>query len=208
MGPCTIPACKVPAGPLRGARGLLICTALTAVLGACNAPVGDAPATAQDVCIVAPPTPYDPASGLGLHAPRPVPELARCPVCGMYPARNKDWAAQLVFANGDTHFFDSPLSLYQYLQDVRRFTPGRSAADIARRYVTAVDTRSWIDADQASYVLGSSALGPMRAGNLPAFAQRQAAQHFAQQRGGRVLAAGDITPELLQSLGAGPFHRH
>lgn len=164
--------------------------------------------TPQDVCIVAPPTPYDPASGLGLHAPRPVPKDARCPVCGMYPARNLDWAAQVVFANGDTHFFDSPLSLYQYLHDVPRFNPGRSGTDIARRYVTAVDTRGWVDADHASYVLGSSAWGPMRAGNLPAFAQREAAQRFAQQRGGQVLAAHEVTPQVVQSLSTGPVHRH
>lgn len=178
----------------------LLCTGAVPLAGPVAAP--------QEVCIVAPPQPYDPASGLALHAPRPVPVDARCPVCGMYPARNLDWAAQVVFANGDTHFFDSPLTLYQYLHDVARFSPGRSAADIAARYVTAVDTRTWVNADQASYVVGSNALGPMRAGNLPAFAQRQAAQQFAQRRGGRVLGADEITPQLVQSVSTGPVHRH
>ena len=36
-----------------------------------------------DVCVVAPPTPYNPASGLPLQAARPVPAEVRCPVCGM-----------------------------------------------------------------------------------------------------------------------------
>lgn len=161
-----------------------------------------------DVCIVATPTRYDPASGIALHAPRPVPPDARCPVCGMYPARAKGWAAQVVFDNGDTQFFDSPLSLYEYLQDVGRYTPGRSVNDIAARYVTAADTGAWIEASAAVYVQGSDAVGPMRAGNLPAFAQRQAAQRFARERGGVVLAAADITPELVQDLGGRPMHRH
>lgn len=183
--------------------------ALASVLCTGSVPLAGPAAAPQDVCIVAPPLPYDPASGLALHAPRPVPLDARCPVCGMYPARNLDWAAQVVFSNGDTHFFDSPLTLYQYLHDVGRFSPGRSDADISARYVTAVDTRTWVNADHASYVLGSNAMGPMRAGNLPAFAQRQAAQEFAQRRGGEVVEANQITPRMLQSLSTGRVkHQH
>lgn len=173
--------------------------------GVRTSPVAPAPV---DVCIVAPPTRYDPASGIALHAPRSVPPDARCPVCGMYPARAKGWAAQVVFDDGDTQFFDSPLSLYEYLQDVGHYTPGRTAKDIAASYVTAVDTGTWIAASTASYVHGSTAVGPMRAGNLPAFAQRQAAQRFAHERGGVVLAAGDITPGLLQNLSGRMVHQH
>ncbi|MFZ3127428.1 MAG: nitrous oxide reductase accessory protein NosL [Rhodoferax sp.] len=165
-------------------------------------------ATPEDVCLVAPPTRYDPASGIALHAARSVPPDARCPVCGMFPARAPEWAAQVIFDNGDTQFFDSPLSLYAYLQDVGHYTPGRSAKDITASYVTAVDTRDWIAASAAVYVHGSTAVGPMRGGNLPAFAQRQAAQRFARERGGVVLAASDITPELLRQLGGGTVHPH
>lgn len=186
---------------------VLFCVAAVGLL------MGDSVRTApvaapEDVCIVAPPTPYNPASGVGLHSPRVVPTDARCPVCGMYPARAKGWAAQVVFDNGDTQFFDSPLSLYQYLQDVGRYTPGRSAQDIVASYVTAVDADTWITAGAASYVYGSSALGPMRSGNLPAFSQRQAAQEFARARGGVVLSAEGITPQLLETLSATTRHRH
>ena len=186
---------------------VLFCVAAVGLL------MGDSVRTApvaapEDVCIVAPPTPYNPSSGVALHAPRVVPTDARCPVCGMYPARAKGWAAQVVFDNGDTQFFDSPLSLYQYLQDVGRYTPGRSAQDIVASYVTAVDADTWITAGAASYVYGSSALGPMRSGNLPAFSQRQAAQEFARARGGVVLSAEGITPQLLETLSATTRHRH
>lgn len=187
---------------------ILGCFAVGAILLGDGARTSPAVVAPEDVCIVAPPTPYRPASGLGLHAPRPVPPDARCPVCGMYPARAKGWAAQVVFDNGDTQFFDSPLSLYQYLQDVGHFTPGRSASEIAASYVTAVDTGAWIAASTATYVYGSSAVGPMRAGNLPAFAQREAAQRFAHERGGVALAAKGITPELVLGLTAGPLHQH
>ncbi|NMM76042.1 nitrous oxide reductase accessory protein NosL [Acidovorax sp. SRB_24] len=155
---------------------------------------------APDVCVVAPPTPYDPALGLPVHAARAVPAGVRCPVCGMYPERAPQWAAQVIFANGDAHFFDSPLSLLMYLGDVGRYSPGRQAGDIVAHYVTDTASQRWTDARQAFYVHGSSARGPMRAGNLPAFAARDAAERFAAQRGGAVLAFGAIDAATVQRL--------
>ena len=159
-----------------------------------------AAALEDEYCVVAPPMPFDPAWGVGRLEPRPVPKDARCPVCGMFPARNPDWAAQVIFENGDTQFFDSPLTLWTYLHDVARYAPGRSAAEIASRWVTDGASRRWIAADTAFYVHGSNALGPMRAGNLPPFASQDEAQAFARRRGGEVLRAGQITPALLERL--------
>ena len=48
----------------------------------------------------------------------------------------------------------------------------------------------------------------MRAGNLPALGSADAARQFAQQRGGRVLALGDIDAALLQSLAPGGHAAH
>ena len=156
--------------------------------------------SAADACVVAPPTPYDAASGQTLEAARSVPAAARCPVCGMYPARSPDWAAQVIFANGEVHFFDSPVSLFLYLGNVARYSAGRSGSDIVARYVTDGAGGGWTDAATAHYVHGSSALGPMRAGNLPAFASAQEAERFAAARGGRVLAFGAVDAALLQTL--------
>ena len=158
------------------------------------------PTVGDDVCVVAPPTPYDPASGKPLAAARDVPADARCPVCGMYPARSRAWAGQVIFADGDAFFFDSPLSLMMYLGNVGHYTRGRTASAIVARYVTDMDSGAWVDAQQAVYVAGSSALGPMRAGNLPAFADRGAAQRFVQARGGRILGFDAIDAPLLTSL--------
>lgn len=168
-----------------------------------------AAAPEPDVCIVAPPSRYDPASGLAPTAARAVPADARCPVCGMFPARSPQWAAQIIFDNGDAQFFDSPLSLFMYLQDVARYSPGRNAGSIVAHYVTDASEASqtrWIDALGAYYVHGSSARGPMRAGNLPAFASRQAAQAFAARRGGQVLAFGAINSALIAPLAGQDGH--
>ncbi|MDI1273375.1 nitrous oxide reductase accessory protein NosL [Polaromonas sp.] len=162
----------------------------------------------DEICVVAPPVPHDPNSGLGLHAPRPVPADARCPVCGMYPARAPEWAAQVIFDNGDTQFFDSPLSFFTYLQDVGRYTRGRQASEIAASYVTDASSGAWIRAKDAVYVNGSSALGPMRAGNLPAFSSASLARRFVNARGGVLLEVGQISPQLLQNLNGERRHIH
>lgn len=157
----------------------------------------------EDVCVVALPTPFDPAAGQRLEAPRAIPVDARCPVCGMYPARSPEWAAQAIFANGDAHFFDSPLSLFQYLANVGQYSAGRTAQELVARYVTDTETGEWIAAQTAMYVEGSSARGPMRAGNLPAFASAGAAQRFTGRRGGRVIAFDGVDATLLERLAPG-----
>ena len=164
--------------------------------------------TQDDLCIYAPATPYDRASGHALTAARKVPSDARCPVCGMYPARSPDWAAQVIFSNGDAHFFDSPLSMFQYLQDVGRYSQGRTAADIVAMYVTDAEVGGWIAAQGATYVSGSSALGPMRAGNLPPFATPQAAARFAERRGGRTWAFAEIDEAVVRDVAPPAAHRH
>lgn len=147
-----------------------------------------------DMCLVVPPTPHDPALGLPPGAARAVPADARCPVCGMYPARAPEWAAQVIFSNGDAQFFDSPLSLFTYLHDVSRYTAGHSADQIIASYVTDADSGRWLPALSAVYVQGSSARGPMRTGNLPVFANVTAAQRFADLRAGVLLRAAESLP--------------
>ena len=106
----------------------------------------------------------------------------------------------MIFSDGDAFFFDSPLSLMLYLGNVAHYTRGRTAEAIVARYVTDTHTGQWLHAQQAVYVTGSSAMGPMRAGNLPAFADTGAAQQFVQQRGGRALAFNAIDAAVLRKL--------
>ncbi|MDO5288488.1 MAG: nitrous oxide reductase accessory protein NosL [Pseudomonadota bacterium] len=162
----------------------------------------------DDFCITAPAMAYDARSGLAPDAPRPVPADARCPVCGMYPARYPRWAAQVLYRDQHAHFFDSPVDLLQFLADVGRHRSGHSAADILSRWVShagtdtahAAHAAAWIALESAWFVHGSSAMGPMRTPDLPAFASQAQAQAFSRQRGGQVLAWADITPAIVQSL--------
>lgn len=153
-----------------------------------------------DVCIVAPPVPHDPASGMAADMPRPLPPAARCPVCGMYPARAPLWAAQVLYRDGHAHFLDSPVDLFQFLSDVPRHAPGYTAADLLSRWVTDAVSGQWMAMETAWFVHGSDALGPMRRGDLPAFASPAEAARFATRHGGQALPFAAVSPQIIQPL--------
>lgn len=162
----------------------------------------------NDLCIVAPATPYNAESGLEILDPRAIPAQARCPVCGMYPARNPRWAAQIIFKDGAAHYFDSPVDLFAFLQRVDRHDRNYGEDDIAKTYVTDFESGNWTEAHHAFFVHGSTLLGPMRDADLPAATHRAAADALVARHGGKVLSFAEITPEIVQSLSRNLHHRH
>lgn len=172
------------------------------------APSGLAPALPDELCIAAPTHPWDASSGLARHAARTVPAKARCPVCGMFPARHPRWAAQAIHGDGAAHFFDSPVDLFLYLQRVPAYAPGRQRAELAALYVTAHDTGTWLAATQAVYVHGSALRGPMRQADLPALASAMAAARLSTRHGGRALDFATLVQALPPDLRRLASHRH
>lgn len=173
--------------------------------------VSDSPNEADipdDLCILAPPLPYDPARDGDRYQPRAIPADARCPVCGMYPARFPRWAAQAIYRDSATQFFDSPVNLHVFLDDVGRFAAGYRREDVTAMFVTDIMSGRWTDAAGAWYVHESDVAGPMREGNLPAFTHREAAERFASERGGTVLSSQEIDEEILRSLSRPAHHAH
>lgn len=161
--------------------------------------------TTEDLCIVmptrvAPAHAWDPSSGVARFAARPVPPDARCPVCGMYPARHPKWAAQLIFEDGAAHFFDSPVDLFIFLAAPGQFDAARANAVVGAMHVSDFSGAGWLDARSASFVMGSAARGPMRGADLPAFGERAAAQAFAAQHGGEVIGFGQIDTDTVVKL--------
>ncbi len=131
----------------------------------------------------------------------------RCPVCGMYPAQYPAWRAQIIFKDNEAQVFDSPVDMFRFLLAMPMFDKRHTAAEVDAVFVTDFVGRTWVNGRTAFYVAGSDAKGPMREANLPAFGDKAAAIAFAGQHGGRVVAFGEVTRELLRSLG-GAAHHH
>lgn len=168
---------------------------------------------ADDVCIVPPSRaslahPYDPASGLAMYDARPIPADARCPICGMYPSRFPRWAAQLIFNDGGAHYFDSPVDLFMFLADPSRFDAQHRADAAAALYVSDYRGGGWVDARRAVFVAGSSARGPMRGPDLPAFTDAASAAAFVAEHGGRTVGFAELDTSLLASLRDANHARH
>lgn len=168
-------------------------------------PVDDLQLPAEDICIVPPSAAspahaWDPAAGLARYEARPIPANARCPVCGMYPARFPKWAAQIIFSDRTAHFFDSPVDLFMFLDQTARFDPAHTVADVAAMYVADYRSGAWLDAHSAAFVLGAAVRGPMRGADLPAFADEASARIFAGEHGGRVLLFDGIDHRTVASL--------
>ena len=153
---------------------------------------------------------YTAADASNRLAPRAVPEAARCPVCGMYPARYLKWGSQIIYADGATHFFDSPADLMLFLREPARYAKDHTAAipreEIAALYVTDYGGGQWVPAREAFFVLGSSIKGPMRSPDLPAFARREAAEALVAEHGGAVLDFASVEAEETLSTLRGMVH--
>ncbi len=193
---------------LLGATAAVLAVAAYALLPPGQQASPNAVSVTNELCIVAPATPYDASSGLAMRAPKSIPADARCPICGMYPARTPRWAAQTVFQDGASHFFDTPVDLFVFLQRSGRSRTRYAPADIVASYVTDFETGQWIEAQHAFFVQGSTTKGPMRGADLPAFATRAAADAFTRGQGGTPLEFKQVTPELIQSMNRNTHHRH
>lgn len=162
---------------------------------------------AEEICVSAPTWPFDPASGRGRFEAREVPAAARCPVCGMFPARQRRWAAQVIYRDGDAHFFDAPADLHRFLAEVPRHARGRARADVSAVWLSDWRSGAWIALNDAWHVAASAQTGPMRTADLPSFANAAAAADFARSHGGQVVAARQVDATQLRTLVPGP-HRH
>ncbi|MBP6899983.1 MAG: nitrous oxide reductase accessory protein NosL [Burkholderiaceae bacterium] len=188
--------------------GTVLAGGLLARAGVAAASRRAVPALPDEVCILAPPTPFDPASGLSPLAARPVPAEARCPVCGMFAARHPLWAAMAVFDDGAAQFFDTPAHLFLYLQAVPRYQRGRSLQQLRALFASDHRGGGWLPLQQAVFVQGSRALGPMRTEDLPAFADAGAAAAFIAEAGGTPVRAEALRLALPEGLQRQAPHRH
>lgn len=125
---------------------------------------------------------------------------AKCPVCGMFVDKYKDWAGEIIFNDSTVIYFDGPKDLFRFYQNPGKYGSSIKQGDIASVYVKDYYSLSFIDGHRAFYVIGSNVLGPMGKEMVP-FAKKEDAEAFLKDHGGkRVLSFGEINPAILKSL--------
>lgn len=124
--------------------------------------------------------------------PLPVPKGAKCPVCGMFVEKYKEWSAHVVFTDGASAFFDGPKDMFRYYFNVSRFDRSRKQADISAIFVTEYYSTKPLDARKAWFVTGSDVFGPMGSELVPLDSEAHAREFMKDHAGKKVLRFGDV----------------
>lgn len=124
----------------------------------------------------------------------------RCATCGMFPAKYKQWIAQVHWKNGERNYFDGSKCMFRALQNQAKYLPGKKADDLAAIYVTNYYTSKPIEGTGAFYVIGSDVLGPMGK-ELIAFSSMDEAKEFmTDHKGTGILRFKEVTPSVIKPL--------
>ena len=136
----------------------------------------------------------------GAGKPAPFTPQDKCPVCGMFVAKYPDFAARIVYRDGSYAVFDGAKDMFVYLFDLKKYAPGKSAAQIVSLSVTDYYTLTLIDGYNAYYVMGSDVLGPMGKELVP-FAKTADAEEFKlDHKGKRIVRFREVAPPLIHEL--------
>ena len=124
----------------------------------------------------------------------------KCPVCGMFVAKYPDFAAQIIFNDGSTFFFDGVKDMYKFYFNLTRYDKSKKIADIESIYVTDYYDLKWIDGFKAFYVEGSDVYGPMGRELIPFEKKAGAEQFMIDHIGKSLLQFDEINYDLIKSL--------
>ncbi|WP_228026590.1 nitrous oxide reductase accessory protein NosL [Campylobacter californiensis] len=120
-----------------------------------------------------------------------VPKDARCPICGMFVAKNPQWAA-MIEADSEKFYFDGVKDMMKYYF--------KNNKNFNKLFVSDYYKLHKIDAKNAYFVVGSNVFGPMGDELIP-FASQNEAINFAKDHAGKqILKFEDITEEMLKGL--------
>jgi len=148
-------------------------------------------------------------------APPPAQELTQAAMghyCGMNVLEHPGPKGQIILASRlQPVWFSSA-------RDTLSFTMlPEEAKDIRAIYVSDMGkapsweepgSANWIDARKASFVIGSRMKGGMGADEAVPFSEKGAAERFASENGGRVVAFPEMPNDYILGGGAGPAEQH
>src|SRR3972149_6429491 len=127
-------------------------------------------------------------------------EREKCPVCGMFVAKYKDFLSAVRFRDGAHVWFDGPKDLYRYLHGMKRYTPARRPEDLEAVFVTDYYSLEFVDGRTAFYVTGSDVYGPMGKEIIPFGREQDARQFMKDHKGKTLLRFGEVTKDVLAAL--------
>src|SRR5512139_656501 len=121
----------------------------------------------------------------------------KCPVCGMFVAKYRDFLAEIVFKDGTYVVFDGTKDMVKYFLNPGKYGAQKQAEDIDTIYVTDYYKLALIDGLRAYYVAGSDIYGPMGRELIPLEKEEDAIGFMRDHKGKAILKFNTITHDTI-----------
>ena len=120
-----------------------------------------------------------------------VPKDAKCPVCGMFVAKNPQWAA-MIEMDTKSFYFDGVKDTMKYIFAEKK--------NFEKIFVSDYYKLGKLEAQKAFYVIGSNVYGPMGSELIPFSSEKDALTFARDHNGKKVVAYDEIDEKLIKSL--------
>lgn len=122
----------------------------------------------------------------------------KCPVCGMFVAKYKNWLSQIIYKDGTYAVFDGPKDMFKYYLNIGNYNPSKKSSDIAAIHVTEYYSTKVMDARQMVFVLGSDVYGPMGDELIPIASEKAAGEFMKDHKGKKALRFNEVNTKHLK----------
>jgi nitrous oxide reductase accessory protein NosL len=126
------------------------------------------------------------------------------PVCGMSVSEDPSWVAVIMFSDGKHVKLHGTKCMFTYYFNLAKYDEKRGRQNVATMHVMDYRSLEPINAKKAYYVIHSNIKGPMGDELIP-LKDRESAEAFIKENGGKILLFKNITPETINSLNSIPL---
>ena len=113
----------------------------------------------------------------------------------MFVFKYPRWAAKMIMANGDEHYFDGAKDMFKFYLQKKNSSEGMGLILVTDYY-----TQNALQARSAFYVIGSEVYGPMGNELIPFSTMKDAKTFAKDHRGNKIMSFDEVTMPLLESL--------
>lgn len=124
----------------------------------------------------------------------------KCPVCGMFVNKYKDFLAIIALKNGEALYFDGAKDFFKFYLNPSKYKKDIKKEHFDKLYVTDYYMLKLVDAKQAYFVIGSDIYGPMGKELIPFEKYDDANVFMKDHKGVRILKFYQVNELVLKGL--------
>lgn len=127
-------------------------------------------------------------------------EKTKCPVCGMFVYKYKDFLAVIVLKGKEEVWFDGTKDLFKFYLNPNKYKKDFNRNNIEKILVTDYYSLRLIDAKKAYFVIGSDVYGPMGKELIPFDKFEDAKEFMRDHKGTKILKFNEIDDKIIREM--------